>query len=425
MGERRKIEGELKVVQEAVADLERTKKEHEANIQRKEKDASALFSKLDDEQSLVAKVQKTIKEIQSRVEGMEEELEAERQGRAKAERQRSDLSRELENLNERLGEASGATAAQIELNKKREAEVTKIRRDLEETQIQQEATIVGLKKKHQDANAEMQEQIEQLNKIKAKIEKDKTLIMHETADVRAATDEVNRSKAAAEKSLRNLQGNLNELAKKIEEASLTLGDIEAGKRKLAAENADLLRQLQELENSANMLAKLKLNLADQLSEARAVADNEAKERQSLLGKFRNAEHDVAGMKDHFDEEVSAKENIGRQLSKAICEAESTADQLQAKLAQVEKAKSKISAEIESMAGQLDQAQILNSSMEKKAKQFDRIVGEWKQKVDGIGMDLDNAQKETRNASSELFRVKSAYDEAVLQLDEVRRENKTL
>merc|ERR1711876_157649 len=63
--------------------------------------------------------------------------------------------------------------------------------------------------------------------------------------------------------------------------------------------------------------------------------------------------------------------------------------------------------------------------EKKAKQFDRIVGEWKQKVDSIGMDLDNAQKETRNASSELFRVKSAYEESVLQLDEVRRENKTL
>merc|ERR1711971_896859 len=48
-----------------------------------------------------------------------------------------------------------------------------------------------------------------------------------------------------------------------------------------------------------------------------------------------------------------------------------------------------------------------------------------QKVDSIGMDLDSAQKETRNASSELFRVKSAYEESVLQLDEVRRENKTL
>merc|ERR1712241_759444 len=248
--ERRKIEGELKVMQETVSELERTRKELENVIQRKEKDASGLLSKPEDEQSLVAKVQKTIKEVQARIEEMEEELEAERQGRAKAERQRSDLSRELENLGERLNEASGATAAQIELNKKREAEVTKLRRDLEEAKIQQEATIVGLKKKHQDAIAEMQEQVEQLNKIKAKIEKDKTAIMHEIADARAATDEVNRSKAAAEKSLRNLQASLNDLSKKIEEANLTLGDMEAGKRKLAAENADLLRQLQELENSA-------------------------------------------------------------------------------------------------------------------------------------------------------------------------------
>merc|ERR1712209_78300 len=41
------------------------------------------------------------------------------------------------------------------------------------------------------------------------------------------------------------------------------------------------------------------------------------------------------------------------------------------------------------------------------------------------MDLDVAQKECRNASSELFKVKSAYEETMLQLEEVRRENKTL
>merc|ERR1712209_370539 len=102
----------------------------------------------------------------------------------------------------------------------------------------------------------------------------------------------------------------------------------------------------------------------------------------------------------------------------LSEADSTADQLKAKLA-------KLDSDLEAQARALDQAQILNLAMEKKAKQFDRIVGEWKGKVDSIGMDLDSAQKETRNASSELFRVKSAYEEAVLQLDEVRRENKNL
>ncbi len=41
---------------------------------------------LDDEQSGMNRIQRTIKELQARVEELEEELEAERQGRTKAER---------------------------------------------------------------------------------------------------------------------------------------------------------------------------------------------------------------------------------------------------------------------------------------------------------------------------------------------------
>merc|ERR1719460_3414585 len=116
---------------------------------------------------------------------------------------------------------------------------------------------MNLKRKHQDAVAEMSEQIDQLAKMKSKIEKDKSQINHEIVDIRAATDEVGRSKASAEKSNKNLIAQLNEGNKKVEEANLTLGDFENAKRKLAAENADVLRQLQELENSANMLSKYK------------------------------------------------------------------------------------------------------------------------------------------------------------------------
>merc|ERR1739844_204995 len=132
---KRKVEGDLKIAQDTVADLERAKREIEAVIGNKEKNNQLLSAKLDDEQSLVAKAQKNIKELQGRVEGSEEELEAERQSRATAERQRSDLAREIEQLGERLDEASGATVAQIEMNKKREAEVNKLRKDLEEANI--------------------------------------------------------------------------------------------------------------------------------------------------------------------------------------------------------------------------------------------------------------------------------------------------
>merc|ERR1712117_230808 len=263
--------------------------------------------------------------------------------------------------------------------------------------------------------------------------------------------------ASAEKSQRALTGTLNELTKKIEEVNLNLGDFEASKRRITAENADLLRQLQELNANASLMIKTKSALVSALDEQKAIADNEAKERVSLLGKFRNMEHMADGLKENYDEEVCAKDNLLRQLNKALgdadmwkqkyeidgiakaeelemaklkmqarlSESQAMIEQLQLKLAQMEKAKAKAAADAADMAQQLDHAQIMNSAMEKKAKQFDRIVGEWKGKVDGLGMDLDTAQKETRNISSELFKVKNAYDESIIQLEEVRRENKLL
>merc|ERR1712080_620414 len=141
-----------------------------------DKDCGSIAAKLEEEQGGVGKLQKSIKEHQGRVEELEEELEAERQACTNAERQRSDMARELEDLGERLDEAGGATSAQVELNKKREAEVKKLRKDLEEANIQHEATLASLKKKHQDAIQEMSEQTEQLQKMKTKIEKDKSHI---------------------------------------------------------------------------------------------------------------------------------------------------------------------------------------------------------------------------------------------------------
>jgi len=455
--DRRKVEGDLKLTQDMVGELERSKREVENNIGKKEKDISQLANKLDDEQSLVAKLQKNIKELQGRVEELEEELEAERQARAKAERQRSDLAREIEQLGERLNEAGGATHAQIELNKKRESEVNKLRKDIEEVNIQQESVLSNLKRKHQDAIQEMTEQIEQLQKMKSKIEKDKTHILNEIADARAATDEVMRAHSSADKSNRNLQATLTDLAKKMAEANLTLSDFEAVKRKIAAENADLIRVVGDLDTNLNMLLKAKAAMAANLHEVKANADNESRERSLLLGKFRNLEHEVDGAKEALDEEAASRDNVNRQVAKAqadanlwrakyetdavakaeelemtkmklvarLTEAEGTIYNQNAKLAQIEKSKAKLQNEMDNMLSNLDAAQVMNAAMERKAKQFDKTIGEWKQKVDSLTFDLDCSQKETRNMSSDLFKIKSAYEETVLQLDEVRRENKTL
>ena len=70
--QRRKVEADLKVCQEKVTDLEREKKEIEGNIQKKDADIMVSQRRLEDEQSIVAKAQKAIKELQARVETSEE-----------------------------------------------------------------------------------------------------------------------------------------------------------------------------------------------------------------------------------------------------------------------------------------------------------------------------------------------------------------
>ena len=166
--QRRKLESELKISQVTIEELQRSQKEIENNITRKESQQEDMMRNLESEQSSITKIQKQIKDYQARVEELEEELDAERQARAKAERQKGELSKELEDIGERLLEASGATASQIELNKKRETEVIKMRKDVEECLIQNEATIGNLKKRHQDATSEISDQVEQLTQIKSK-----------------------------------------------------------------------------------------------------------------------------------------------------------------------------------------------------------------------------------------------------------------
>merc|ERR1712021_111505 len=142
-----------------------------------------------------------------------------------------------------------------------------------------------------------------------------------------------------------------------------------------------------------------------------------------------AEGEAGAWRSKYESDAVGKaeelEMVKMKLTARLTEAETAADNLNAKLASIEKAKGKLHGEINEASVNLDQATILNNLMEKKAKQFDKRVGEWKAKAAGLGMDLDVAQMECRNASSEVFKIKNAYEEGVAQLEEVRRENKVL
>ena len=80
------------------------------------------------------------------------------------------------------------------MNKKREAEFQKMRRDLEEATLQHEATAAALRKKHADSVAELGEQIDNLQRVKQKLEKEKSEMKMEIDDLASNVETISKAK---------------------------------------------------------------------------------------------------------------------------------------------------------------------------------------------------------------------------------------
>ncbi|KAM4673594.1 myosin-1B isoform 1-T1 [Amazona ochrocephala] len=454
---KRKLEGDLKLAQDNIMDLENDKQQLDEKLKKKDFEISQIQSKIEDEQTLGMQLQKKIKELQARIEELEEEIEAERTSRAKAEKHRSDLSRELEEISERLEEAGGATAAQIEMNKKREAEFQKMRRDLEEATLQHEATAAALRKKHADSTAELGEQIDNLQRVKQKLEKEKSELKMEIDDLASNMESVSKAKANLEKMCRTLEDQLSEIKTKEEEHQRMINDLSAQRARLQTEAGEYSRQVEEKESLISQLSRGKQAFTQQIEELKRHLEEEIKAKNALAHALQSARHDCDLLREQYEEEQEAKGELQRALSKANTEvaqwrtkyetdaiqrteeleeakkklaqrlqdAEEHVEAVNAKCASLEKTKQRLQNEVEDLMIDVERSNAACAALDKKQKNFDKILAEWKQKYEETQAELEASQKEARSLSTELFKMKNAYEESLDHLETLKRENKNL
>uniref|UniRef100_A0A8C9TDP3 Myosin-7-like n=1 Tax=Scleropages formosus TaxID=113540 RepID=A0A8C9TDP3_SCLFO len=454
---KRKLEGDLKLTQENLMDLENDKQQLEERLKKKDFEISQLNSKIEDEQSLGAQLQKKLKELQARIEELEEELEAERAARAKVEKQRADLSRELEEISERLEEAGGATASQIEMNKKREAEFQKLRRDLEEATLQHEATAATLRKKQADSVADLGEQIDNLQRVKQKLEKEKSELRLELDDVVSNMEQTVKAKNNLEKMCRTLEDQMSEYKTKAEESQRSINDFTTQKAKLQTENGELTRQLEEKESLISQLTRGKQSYTQQIEDIKRQLEEEVKAKNALAHAVQSARHDCDLLREQYEEELEAKAELQRSLSKANSEvaqwrtkyetdaiqrteeledakkklaqrlqdAEEAVEAVNAKCSSLEKTKHRLQNEIEDLMIDVERSNAAAAALDKKQRNFDKVLAEWKQKYEESQSELESSQKEARSLSTELFKLKNSYEESLDHLETMKRENKNL
>ena len=454
---KKKVEGDLKLTQETVSDLERMKEELNSTIQRKEKELASVAAKIEDEQTLGGKYQKQAKELLGRIEELEEELAIERQNRNKAEKNRALISRDIEEIGERLEDAGNNTQTQIELNKKREAELVKLKSDMEESNIMFESTLANTRSKHNSVISGMAAQIDDLNKAKAKAESEKARLERDLHESKTNLDSAIRDRQTVERDGKVAQSKIAESNQKLDDMARALNDADSTKKKLTVEGQDLQRQIDESEILIAELGKAKISLSTQLDDTRRLADAESRDRSALLSKFKNLNSELENMRERIEEESEQKGEILKQLSKAqaeiqlwkskyeteglaridelegnktklmmrLQEGEETIDSLNAKVGSTEKSKHRMDTELEDLQLEYERVNAAAIVAEKRAANFDKVVAEWKMKVDDLSAELEASQRESRNYNSEVFRLRAGWEEINEQLDAVKRENKNL
>nr|DBA22487.1 TPA: hypothetical protein GDO54_013510 [Pyxicephalus adspersus] len=448
---------EQQVDDENLMDLENDKQQMDEKLNKKDFEISQLNTRIEDEQNVCIQLQKKMKELQARIEELEEELEAERTARAKTEKLRSDLSRELEEISDRLEEAGGATTVQMELNKKREAEFLKLRRDLEESTLQSEATAATLRKKHADSVAELSEQIDNLQRVKQKLEKEKSEFKLELDDVASNMEQVLNSKANLENLCRTLEDQVNEHRTKAEETQRTVNELSTLRAKLQTENGELSRRLDEREALVSQMTRGKQTYTQQMEDLKRQLEEETKAKNALAHALQSARHDSDLLREQYEEEQEAKAELQRILSKAnsevaqwrtkyetdaiqrteeleeakkklaqrLQEAEEGVEAVNAKCSSLEKTKHRLQNEIEDLMVDLERSNAAAAALDKKQRNFDKILAEWKQKFEESQTELESSQKDARSLSTELFKLKNAYEESLEHLETFKRENKNL
>ncbi|KAK4017102.1 paramyosin, long form [Daphnia magna] len=395
--------------------------------------------------------------LEDKIRLVQEDLETERELRQRVERDKADLSVMVIQLQERLEEAEGGAGNQLEINKKRDAELAKLRKLLEDVHLESEETAHMLRKKHQEAVIDLQDQLELLAKAKSKAEKEKSKFQQELFDLLSQVESANKDRATYAKQVEKLELHVHEYTIKIEELNRTIIDISSYKTRLSTENIELTKEVQELKVSYENISYLKNQISSQFEDLRRRFEDEERRRSTLEGNLHSVEIELESVRVQLEEEAEARLDLERQLSKAnqdclswkskydqtclshteeieeirrkfhvrVTELEEQISALISKCSGLEKIKSRLQSEVEILIIDLEKANTTAREMQKRSEQLERINAELKSKLDELTALYDASQRDNRNKATEISRLSHELDKTREQKDQLTRENKKL
>ncbi|KRG04564.1 uncharacterized protein Dmoj_GI19126, isoform B [Drosophila mojavensis] len=453
---KRKIETEVADLKEQLNERRIQVEEMQAQLAKREEELTQTLMRIDEESASKAAAQKAQRELESQLAEIQEDLEAEKSARSKAEKLRRDLSEELEALKNELLDSLDTTAAQQELRSKREQELAMLKKSLEEEGVNHESVLAEMRHKHAQELNSINDQLENLRKAKAGLEKAKGTLEAENADLATELRSVNSSRQENDRRRKQAESQIAELQVKLAEIERARSELQEKCTKLQQEAENITNQLEEAELKASAAVKSASNMESQLTEAQQLLEEETRQKLALSSKLRQIESEKEALQEQLEEDEEAKRNFERKLAEVTAQmqeikkkAEEDADlakeleegkkrlnkdiealerQVKELLAQndrLDKSKKKIQSELEDATIELEAQRTKVLELEKKQKNFDKILAEEKAISEQIAQERDTAEREAREKETKVLSVSRELDEAYDKIEDLETKRKQL
>merc|ERR1719495_322575 len=308
--------------------------------------------------------------------------------RRKVEHEKQALQMQIISLSERLTEAESGSESQLDINRKREAEMAKLRKLLEDVHTESEQQIHTLRTKHQTSMMELQEQIERVSRDKEKVVKEKTVMKTEISELYAQIEILQSEKVNIKKVVEKLEINVNEYHIQIEGLNRTVQDMTSQKQKLQFEAQEANKKLNDMKLAIEHAGMDKNKFSAQLEELRRAADTESRNRNAAETKITAMERNIKVLTVEIEELRQIKINLEASITKWQAEnadwKKKYENEARLRVEEVDALKKKFHLELTSLND-------ANSALEQKLKAAENAKAKLTNEVNVLVKDFEHSQ----------------------------------
>merc|ERR1712042_388917 len=355
---------------------------------------------------------------------LQEDLDSEMSMRRRIEHEKQNLQMQIISLSERLTEGESGSESQLEINRKREAEMAKLRKLLEDVHNESEQQIHTLRTKHQTSMMELQEQIERMSREKEKVVKEKSVMKTEISELYAQIEILQSEKISIKKVVEKLEITVNEYHLKIEDLTAAYDDVN---KKLGAsvQQYDItIKRLTAIE------AEFKSLTVTYNNTLKIVKDYEGKMGglNKQVSELTSANNSLSQFKVKIEKELAAVtrdyQDIAKELkladdraNKAAADAghfESLLREEQTKVVKIDSAKKALENEVRSLSVKIEEIETNSVATSKRTIQKMEI------RIQELEVMINEEKKSHASTMSELHTKTRSIKELVLQSEEDRK-----